>query len=108
MRKISSSITFEIEPGETASMLIGDSTRLTAEGAPLWVTRSNDVEDYWLQPGAALHLRRGERLWLSVEGSAKAEARFVAPLTSRALVGDWLGTLTERLAARWRGGWHTV
>ena len=108
MRKISSSITFEIEPGETASMLIGDSTRLTAEGAPLWVTRSNDVDDYWLQPGTALHLRRGERLWLSVEGSAKAEARFVAPLTNRVLVGDLLAALTERFAARWRGGWHTV
>jgi len=89
-------------------MLIGDSTRLTADGAPLWVTRSNDIEDYWLQPGAALHLRRGERLWLSVEGNETAQARFVAPLTRRALVGDWLGALTERFAARWRGGWHTV
>ena len=108
MRKISSSITFEIEPGETASLLIGDSTRLTVDGAPLWVTRSNDVEDYWLTPGSPLHLRRGERLWLSVEGNDPAQVRFVAPLGNRALVGDWLAALSQSWVARWRGGWRTV
>ena len=89
-------------------MLIGDSTRLTVEGAPLWVTRSNDVEDYWLNPGSALHLRRGERLWLSVEGSDTAQVRFVAPLGRQALVVDWLAALSERWVARWRAGWLTV
>jgi Protein of unknown function (DUF2917) len=108
MREISSSVTFEIEPGETIPMMIAHSTRLTVEGAPVWVTRSNDVEDYWLSPGASLHLRRGERLWLSVEGERTARVGFVAPLARGALIRDVLAALAERLGMRWRGAWRAV
>lgn len=108
MRQISSSITFEIEPGETVPMMIAHSTRLTVEGAAVWATRSNDVEDYWLRPGGALHLRRGERLWLSVDGGKAARVRFVAPLAPTAMMGAWLGSLAQRVSARWRGGLRTV
>jgi Protein of unknown function (DUF2917) len=108
MREISSSITFEIEPGETIPMMIAHSTRLSVEGSPVWVTRSNDVEDYWLHPGSSLHLRRGERLWLSVDGDRPARLGFVAPLPRSALVRDALAALAERLGMRWRGGWRAV
>ena len=66
MREISSSITFEIKAGETVPMKVARSTRLAVSGGAIWVTRSDDIEDYWLQPGHTLRLRRGERLWLSV------------------------------------------
>ena len=108
MREISSSVTFEIEPGETIPMMIAHSTRLTVEDAPVWVTRSNDVEDYWLRPGTALHLRRGERLWLSAEGERAARVGFVAPLARTALVRDVLAALAERLGMRWRGSLRAV
>ena len=108
MREISSSITFEIGNGETLAMKVARSTKLVVHGGAIWVTRSDDVEDYWLNPGSALHLRRGERLWLSVEGSDTAQVRFVAPLGRQALVVDWLAALSERWVARWRAGWLTV
>jgi hypothetical protein len=108
MREISSSVTFEIEPGETIPMMIAHSTRLTVEGAPVWVTRSNDVEDYWLSPGASLHLRRGERLWLSTEGERTARVGFVAPLARGALARDLLSAFAQRLGMNWRAGWRAV
>jgi hypothetical protein len=108
MREISSSITFEIEPGETIPMMIAHSTRLSVEGAPVWVTRSNDVEDYWLDPGSSLHLRRGERLWLSVDGDRPARLGFVAPLPRSALARDVIATLAERFGMRWHGGLRAV
>jgi len=67
MREISTSITFEIADGETVPMRIGRSVKLVVQGAPVWATRSNDTEDYWLVPGGCLKLRERERLWLSTE-----------------------------------------
>ncbi len=54
MREISSSITFEINVGETVPMRVSHSTRLKVQGGAVWVTRSNDTEDYWLEPGHTL------------------------------------------------------
>src|SRR5437868_15491140 len=62
MQEISSSITFEIPAGETVPMKVQRSTRLTVQCGPVWATRSNDVEDYFLVDGETLRLRRGERL----------------------------------------------
>lgn len=107
MRQISSSFTFEIVPGETVPMMVAHSTRVSVHGAPLWVTRSNDVEDYWLAPGRSLRLRRGERLWLSVDGAAPACVAFVAPLPRTAVFADLVQAMTDWWAARF-GGWRTV
>ncbi|WP_116137101.1 DUF2917 domain-containing protein [Trinickia diaoshuihuensis] len=107
MRQISSSITFEIAPGETLPMMISHSTRLSVHGSPVWVTRSNDVEDYWLQPGHSLRLRPGERLWLSSEGPRAACVAFVAPLRRTAVLADLASALSDWWAARW-SGWRTV
>jgi hypothetical protein len=107
MRQISSSITFEIARGETLPMMVAHSTRLSVQGAPVWVTRSNDVEDYWLEPGHSLRLRPGERLWLSTEGPSAARVAFVAPLARAAALADLARSLSDWWAARW-GGWRTV
>jgi hypothetical protein len=107
MRQISSSYTFEIGPGEIVPVMVSHSTRVSVHGAPVWVTRSNDVEDYWLAPGRSLRLRRGERLWLSVEGQRRACVAFVAPLPPTAVFADLFQSLAEWWACRF-GGWRTV
>ncbi len=108
MREISSSITFEIEPGETIPVMIANSTRLNVEGASVWVSRSDDVEDYWVLPGSSLTLRRGERLWMSVDGDRPARVAFHGPLAARERVRGAFAALAERLGMHWRGGLRTV
>ncbi len=76
MREISSSIAYEIHSGETLPLKVARSTKLVVRGGAVWVTRSDDTEDYWLQPGHTLRLRRGERLWLSAEGTPRATVAF--------------------------------
>ncbi|KMZ13427.1 hypothetical protein BHUM_01794c [Candidatus Burkholderia humilis] len=76
MREISTSVTFEIKPGETVPTRVACSTRLSVHGAAVWATRNNDIKDYWLMPGDRLKLRERERLWLSVEGDQPARVEF--------------------------------
>jgi hypothetical protein len=108
MREISTSVTFEIKPGETVPMRIARGTRLTVFGAPVWATRSNDIEDYWLTPGDRLKLRPRERLWLSTEGSEPAHVVFtiVPRCDQRAM--NWAFAGIERVMQRLRAGWRTV
>jgi hypothetical protein len=108
MREISSSITFEIKSGETVPMKVARSTRLAVSGAAVWVTRSDDTEDYWLEPGHTLRLRRGERLWLSVEAGSQARVAFDVPARADVQVIDWVVRLADRFGMRLRDGWRTV
>ncbi|RFU47160.1 DUF2917 domain-containing protein [Paraburkholderia sp. DHOC27] len=108
MREISSSITFEINAGETVPMKVSRSIRLAVSGGAVWVTRSDDTEDYWLQPGHTLRLRRGERLWLSVEGGGRARVAFAVAPRADVRVFDWLARVSDRLGLRSRDGWRTV
>ncbi|MEW9584098.1 DUF2917 domain-containing protein [Paraburkholderia sp. DGU8] len=108
MREISSSIAFEIRNGETLAMKVARSTKLVVHGGAIWVTRSDDVEDYWLQPGHTLRLRRGERLWLSAEGSTPSKVVFSVPTRCDERALNWLARVGERLLMRMRGGWRTV
>jgi hypothetical protein len=108
MREISTSVTFEIGPGETVPMRIGRSIRLSVQGAPVWATRSNDVEDYWLVPGDTLKLRQRERLWLSTDGGRTAEVVFtLAPRRDQLAIG-WIARRFDKLLERFRPGWRTV
>jgi hypothetical protein len=108
MREISTSITFEISDGETVPMKIGRSVRLVVQGAPVWATRSNDTEDYWLVPGDSLKLRERERLWLSTEKGRTAQVVFtLAPRADQRAIG-WLARGIEKLGGRFRSGWRTV
>jgi hypothetical protein len=108
MREISSSITFEIVAGETVPMKITRSTRLAVSGGAVWVTRSDDVEDYWLEPGKTLRLRRGERLWLSVERGEQARVAFHVPTRPEQKALNWAARVSERFGAWLRSGWRTV
>ncbi|MDQ7980243.1 DUF2917 domain-containing protein [Paraburkholderia sp. SARCC-3016] len=108
MREISSSIWFEVGNGETVPLRVTDSTQLTVHGGAVWVTRSDDVEDYWLEPGKTLRLRRGERLWLSAEGKTHACVEFFVPKRAGERAINWFARVAERFGARMRGGWLTV
>ena len=107
MREISSSIAFEIRSGETVPLKVARSTKLVVRGGAVWVTRSDDTEDYWLQPGHTLRLRRGERLWLSAEGTPRATVAFSVPTRCDERALNWFARNPHRLAARMRGGWRT-
>jgi DUF2917 family protein len=108
MREISSSIAFEIRNGELLPLKVARSTKLTVRGGAIWVTRSDDTEDYWLQPGHTLRLRRGERLWLSAEGATHAKITFSVPTRCDERALNWLARIGERWVMRVRGGWRTV
>jgi hypothetical protein len=108
MREISTSVTFEIKPGETVPMCVARSTRLTVQGAHVWATRSNDIDDYFLAPGDRLKLRERERLWLSVDGDAPAFVVFTILPRCDERAMRWLSTRMERLVQRWRSGWRVV
>jgi hypothetical protein len=108
MREISSSIAFEIRTGETLPLKVARSTKLVVHGGAVWVTRSDDIKDYWLQPGHTMRLRRGERLWLSGEGATPAKVAFSVPTRCDERALNWLARVGERLVARMRGGWRTV
>ncbi|MEK6423168.1 MAG: DUF2917 domain-containing protein [Burkholderia gladioli] len=108
MREISTNLVFEIQAGETVPMVVAHSTRLTVQGATVWATRSEDVDDYFLAPGATLCLRRGERLWLGVEGPASAQVAFsVAPSACQA-ARSVIARLANRFAAWLHQGWRVV
>lgn len=108
MQEISSSITFEIPPGETVPMRVQRSTRLVVQCGPVWATRSNDVDDYFLADGETLKLRRGERLWLSAEGREGACVAFSVSLPPREVALGGLTRLRERVSALFHDGWRTV
>ncbi|KNH08805.1 hypothetical protein BRCH_04000 [Candidatus Burkholderia brachyanthoides] len=108
MREISTSVTFEIKPGETVPMRVARSTRLMVYGAHVWVTRSNDIDDYWLSPGDCLRLRERERLWLSVEGGEAARVVFTIAPRPDQRAARWVSTTIERLKQRLHAGWRTV
>ncbi|KVE02721.1 MULTISPECIES: DUF2917 domain-containing protein [Burkholderia] len=108
MQEISSSITFEIPPGETVPMKVQRSTRLTVQCGPVWATRSNDVDDYFLADGETLKLRRGERLWLSAEGREGACVAFSVSRPPREVALGGLTRLRERVSALFHDGWRTV
>ncbi|KVD88978.1 hypothetical protein WS62_16765 [Burkholderia sp. ABCPW 14] len=108
MREISSSITFEIQPGETVPMKVVRSTRLSVRGASVWATRSNDVHDYFLSPGETLKLRRGERLWLSADGETSACVSFSIAMPPQQAAVSGIVRFATRFAALFRDGWRTV
>jgi hypothetical protein len=108
MREISSSITFEVQAGETIPLRVARSTRLSVQGGVVWVTRSDDVDDYFLVAGEGLKLRRGERLWLSSDGKASACVAFTVALPVRQVAVSGVKRALARAAGWFRDDWRTV
>lgn len=107
MREISSDITFEVPAGEVASVRVARSTKLVVRGGQVWLTRSDDTADYWLEPGHAVRLRRGERLWVGAERGA-AQIAFETPARVGERLFDWLARSAAHVGLRAASGWRTV
>lgn len=108
MREISSDITFEVLADQVASVRVARSTRITVRCGAVWLTRSDDTADYWLEPGHTLRLRRGERLWIGAEGGKAAWVAFASPAHVGERVYDALRRSAARFGLRASDGWHTV
>lgn len=108
MREISSDITFEVLADQVSSVRVARSTRITVRCGAVWVTRSDDTADYWLEPGHTLRLRRGERLWVGAEGGKPAWVAFEAPAHFGERVFDALARYATRFGIHSGDGWHTV
>ena len=108
MREISSDITFEVAAPQTASVRVARSTRLTVKCGSVWVTRSDDTGDYFLEPGHTLRLRRGERLWIGAEDGGTAWVAFATPARVSERLVDWLARAAQRMGVHAGDGWRTV
>ncbi|WP_323120034.1 DUF2917 domain-containing protein [Burkholderia alba] len=100
-------IHFAVEPGATLTWRAPSRAEIRTCGSRVWLTRSNSVDDYWMQPGDVVRLRRGERIWLSTDGPGTAEASITTAYTRRrnTLLG-WFSRLrgfAADLAARRTG-----
>lgn len=108
MLEIHSDITYAIPAGETVSVRVARSTRIVVHGGKVWLTRSDDVADYWLAPGHALRLTRGERLWIGAEGDGLARVSFEVPATHGQRLWHGLVRMASRIGLPVGGGWRTV
>ncbi|HTH62373.1 MAG TPA: DUF2917 domain-containing protein [Paraburkholderia sp.] len=107
MREISSDITFEVPAGEVASVRVAHSATLVVHDGIVWLTRSDDTADYWLEPGHKVRLRRGERLWVGAERDA-ARVAFETPARAGDRALDWLMRGAAHVGLRAGSGWRTV
>jgi len=108
MREISSDITFEVLADQVASVRVARSTWLTVQCGAVWLTRSDDTADYWLEPGHTLRLRRGERLWIGAEGGRPAWVAFALPVGIREQAADVLTRTAARFGVHAGDGWRAV
>ena len=87
-------------------MKVQRSTRLIVQCGPVWATRSNDVNDYFLVDGETLKLRRGG---VAQRGRPGGHARGVLGIAAaREVALGGLARLRERLSALLHDGWRTV
>lgn len=92
---------FAVLPMQTLAWRVRHDAVLSVKGMRVWLTRDTSYIDYWLAPGDTLALRRGERIWIGVEGDALAEV-IVTARYGGADAGA--GSFWRRLTAMFRGG----
>jgi hypothetical protein len=92
MKEIYSTIAFELEAGERIGIRVLRGEALRVEGERLWVTRSNDEADYFLEDGETLPLRPSETLWLSVDGLRAARLTVMLKAGTRGKLVNWVGS----------------
>ena len=87
-------------------MKVQRSTRLIVQCGPVWATRSNDVNDYFLVDGETLAAAASG--WLSAEGREGTRVAFSVSRPPREVALGGLARLRERLSALLHDGWRTV
>ncbi|HTH61885.1 MAG TPA: DUF2917 domain-containing protein [Paraburkholderia sp.] len=94
------SIRFTVDPRKTVTWKIASDSTLRVCRERIWLTRARSPYDYWLGPGEAIGLARGERIWLSSEADRPAEIT---------LTSAWSRRRTVALAwIEWFAGWPAV
>ncbi|CAB3798615.1 hypothetical protein LMG28138_04468 [Pararobbsia alpina] len=89
-------IHFSVAPMETVEWRVRVASELQVNGARIWLTRASSEYDYWLQPGDSLRLKRGERIWLSVDGDMSADVSLTSRYAwFRPSMSRWFGLLAS-------------
>ncbi|MGS0893802.1 DUF2917 domain-containing protein [Burkholderia stagnalis] len=96
-------IRFAVAPRTTLTWRAPHDAEIRAHGAPLWITRPPNVDDYWVRPGDVLRIARGDRIWLGTDDDRAAEASIT---TAYVRHGErWrraLAHMQRMLVGRWR------
>ncbi|KVN32289.1 hypothetical protein WJ63_06095 [Burkholderia pyrrocinia] len=94
---------FAVAPRKTLTWRARHDAELRVHDATLWLTRVGSVDDYWMQPGDVLRLRRGDRIWLSTDEDRPAEASITTVCVARgARLQRALARMRRMLRGRWR------
>jgi hypothetical protein len=89
-------IHFSVAPMVTVEWRVRAASELQVTGARVWLTRLSLDYDYWLQPGDTLRLKRGERIWLSVDGDMSADVSLTSDYAwFRPRMSRWFGLLAS-------------
>lgn len=109
MKRLYSSIAFEVQPGETVPLRVSRGVALTIDGERVWITRSADEHDYWIAPGESLVLRPGELMWLSTDGDQPAQVTVtLRPGSLQRVASWWARMLSGGGRLGWHAGWVSV
>lgn len=79
MLEISSTLLFELQPGETAPLRIARNACLQVRHATVWLTREGEPTDHWLEDGQSLVVRARDALWLTNNGLQPARIELHQP-----------------------------
>ncbi|WP_118184788.1 DUF2917 domain-containing protein [Paraburkholderia phosphatilytica] len=85
-----------VQPGTLRTWRLCADATLQVHGARIWVTRTQSPYDFWLDSHAELRLRRGERIWVSVDGNHTAHMSLTSYVRhTRGAWAKWLGWLAD-------------
>ncbi|MXN77919.1 DUF2917 domain-containing protein [Burkholderia sp. 4701] len=96
-------IHFAVAPRKTLTWRAQHDAELRVHDATLWLTRVGSVDDYWMQPGDVLRLRRGDCIWMSTDDDRPAEASITTAYVQR---GERLQCALARMWRMLRGRWR--
>jgi hypothetical protein len=89
-------IHFSVVPMKTVEWRVRAHSELQVKGACVWLTRLSSDYDYWLLPGDTIRLKRGERIWLSVDGEISADVSLTSRYAwFRPRMSRWFGRLAS-------------
>ncbi len=94
-----STVVYEVAQAQAVAVRIENSRTMKVAAGRVWITRSDDVGDYWLDAGASLDLKTGETLWISAEDGLAARVVFRRPARAGSGLAAVAGHLMQRAFA---------
>lgn len=91
-----STVVYELAQAQAVAVRIENSRTMKVAAGRVWITRSDDVGDYWLDAGGCLDLKTGETLWISAEDGLAARVVFRRPARSGSGLTAVAGHLMQR------------